>query len=214
MKWKLLSSPKYYDWYIKKLAGWIEAYRENELLQVVDSCIADNAVVLDIGCGTGTTLILLGQQYPEAKIVGIDINPDYLSYAKQKLDDLGIENVKLIKQDVTKITKDNIGKDSIDIAICVLGLSVFPEWEQAIDQIYSILNSGGYFIVFDLYIDTQNVVGRFSNFLAKLFFRAHHDRMILNNLSATFTEIDTIKIDVKPESKTTLFIFKGKKEEQ
>ncbi len=210
MPCKIYNHPKFYDWYMKRLAGWIEVYRERELIQVLDQFITNN-VVFDIGCGTGTTCTLLGKRYKNAQIVGIDINPDFLGYAERKIINYGVDNVKFIKQDITKCALENISKDHIDIAICALGLSVFTDWEKAIEKTFSILSPGGYFIVFDLYIDTQKIVGKLSSFLARLFFSAHHDRMILDKLRASFTEIDTIKIDVKPESKTTLFIFIGKK---
>ena len=211
MKWKIYNYPRFYDWYMKKLAGWIEVYRERELLHVLDQCVANNNVILDIGCGTGTTCMLLGKRYQNARIVGIDINSDFLSYAEQKVSSSGIKNVTFIKQDIANCTGEDISKDQIDIAICTLGLSVFTDWEKAIEQTFSILRPGGDFIVFDLFIDTQTFTGRLSNFLTKSFFKAHHDRMILNKLRETFIETDTIEIDVKPESKTSLFIFRGHK---
>lgn len=212
MHWKFYKHPKFYDWYMGKMAGWIEAYREKELVQVLDQCIADH-VVLDIGCGTGTNSILLGKRYPNARIIGIDINPEFLDLAEHKIADSGTKNVTLINQDITTCVSDDIGEDPVDIAVCTLGLSVIPEWEKAIERICSILNPGGYLIVFDLYIDTQSVMGKFSNFLTTLFFGAHHDRKILDKLQDSLAEVDTIKIDVKPESKTSLFIFRGQKQQ-
>ena len=207
----LYNHPRFYDWYMKKLAGWIEIYRERELLEVIDPCIEDNAVVLDICCGTGANCILLGKRYPKARIIGIDINPVFIGHAEKKINDLAIKNVSLMELEITKCVRENIGDDHIDIAICALGLSVIPEWKKAIDQILSILKPSGYFIAFDLYIDTHEWTGKLSNLLTALFFGAHHDRLILDRLKASFTEIETIKIDVKPESKTELFIFKGRK---
>ena len=211
MKCSLYNYPRFYDWYIKKLAGWIEAYRERELLQTIDQCIDDNEVVLDICCGTGTTCILLGKRYKNAQIIGIDINSYFLDYAEKKIFNSGLENVQLINQDITRCTRENINKNHIDIAICILGFSVIKNWEKAIDQIHSILNPGGKIIVMDLYIDTEKYIGKISGFLARLFFKAHHDRMILKKLRSSFIEIDTILIEVKPESKTTLYIFQGYK---
>ena len=211
MKWKIYNHPGFYDRYMKRMAGWIEVYRERELVRVLDQCINDNNVVLDIGCGTGANCILLGKRYQNARIVGIDINPDFLGYAERKISDAGIKNVKLIRQDITGCTRESISKDRIDIAICILGLSVITDWEKAIERIFAILDPGGNFIVFDLYIDTQTFMGKLSNFLTGLFFGAHHDRMILNRLRSSFIETDTIKIDVKPESGTALFIFRGRK---
>lgn len=210
MIWTTYNHPKFYDWYMHRLAGWIEVYRERDFIQVADKCITDN-VVLDIGCGTGANCILLGKNYPNARIIGIDTNPLFLRRAEQKIADLGIDNVQLVEQDITKCNREDIIQDPIDVAICSLGLSVISDWEKAADQTFSILSPGGHFIVLDLNIDTQEFAGKLSNYLATLFFRAHHDRMILEKLREAFTEIDTVKIDVKPESKTALFIFHGQK---
>ena len=87
--------------------------------------------------------------------VGIDINPDFLSYAERKIADSGVENATLLRRDINECTRESIGEDPIDIAIRVLGLSVIEDWEKAIDRTFSILNPGGIFVVFDLCIDTR-----------------------------------------------------------
>ena len=44
------------------------------------------SVVLDIGCGTGNSLEFLGSQ---VRYTGVDINGDYIEYAKRKYDGRG-----------------------------------------------------------------------------------------------------------------------------
>ncbi len=41
--------------------------------------------ILDVGCGGGDFTILMAQHYPEAKVVGIEINPLAIDYAKRLL---------------------------------------------------------------------------------------------------------------------------------
>jgi 2-polyprenyl-3-methyl-5-hydroxy-6-metoxy-1,4-benzoquinol methylase len=41
--------------------------------------------ILDVGCGGGLFTIRLAQQYPHAKVVGIDLNPHAIEFAQQQL---------------------------------------------------------------------------------------------------------------------------------
>jgi len=40
--------------------------------------------ILDVGCGSGTLAIKLAQLYPDAKIVGIDLNPVAIQFAQRQ----------------------------------------------------------------------------------------------------------------------------------
>lgn len=41
--------------------------------------------ILDVGCGGGLFTIRMAEKYPKAKVVGIDINPQAIDFAKHKL---------------------------------------------------------------------------------------------------------------------------------
>jgi ubiquinone/menaquinone biosynthesis C-methylase UbiE len=47
--------------------------------------------VLDIGCGTGTFLVILKRRYPSAQAMGIDPDPKALARAKKKANKAGID---------------------------------------------------------------------------------------------------------------------------
>jgi ubiquinone/menaquinone biosynthesis C-methylase UbiE len=48
--------------------------------------LAPGSQVLDIGCGTGTFVILLKRMYPQVEVVGIDPDPKALARARRKAD--------------------------------------------------------------------------------------------------------------------------------
>jgi ubiquinone/menaquinone biosynthesis C-methylase UbiE len=46
--------------------------------------------ILDLGCGTGSTTVLLKQAFPEAEVIGLDLSPYMLVMACQKARRLGL----------------------------------------------------------------------------------------------------------------------------
>jgi hypothetical protein len=45
-----------------------------------------DAVIVDVGCGTGSLALLLGREEPRARIVGLDPDPEVLAVARRKSD--------------------------------------------------------------------------------------------------------------------------------
>jgi ubiquinone/menaquinone biosynthesis C-methylase UbiE len=51
--------------------------------------------VLDLGCGTGTLMLALAKQYPDAALTGVDADPEILKLAAVKTTQLGV-NVEYV----------------------------------------------------------------------------------------------------------------------
>ena len=49
------------------------------------------ATVVDLGCGTGTLTVWLKQQYPSARVIGLDADPAILEFARAKADVAGVD---------------------------------------------------------------------------------------------------------------------------
>lgn len=49
--------------------------------------------ILDVGCGGGHFTIQLARRYPNAQVVGIDISPDAIEYAKKQAEQSRVYNV-------------------------------------------------------------------------------------------------------------------------
>ena len=51
--------------------------------------------ILEVGCASGPNLYLLAKRFPQAQVVGIDINQEAVEYGNTKFVQEGISNVKL-----------------------------------------------------------------------------------------------------------------------
>ena len=52
--------------------------------------IASDATILDVGCGTGTLTVSIKQQYPDARVIGLDLDPAILKMARDKAKKAGV----------------------------------------------------------------------------------------------------------------------------
>jgi ubiquinone/menaquinone biosynthesis C-methylase UbiE len=68
-----------YDPFVKLLGG--DAARMTLLGQ---AALRPGHRVLDVGCGTGTLMVLIKRQFPDVEVVGLDPDPKALARAKRK----------------------------------------------------------------------------------------------------------------------------------
>src|SRR5260370_20516420 len=74
-----------YDPFVKLLGG--DAARKALLDQ---AAIRASQRVLDIGCGTGTLVVMIKRLHPGVEVVGLDPDPKALSRAKHKTERLAL----------------------------------------------------------------------------------------------------------------------------
>ena len=62
--------------------------------------------VLDVACGTGSTVVTLAQQVgPSGQVLGIEQCPDMADIARQRLRDAGIDHAEIVTADVTLVSR-------------------------------------------------------------------------------------------------------------
>jgi ubiquinone/menaquinone biosynthesis C-methylase UbiE len=71
------------------VVSFMGAARAREEL-IKQASIQPNQRVLDLGCGTGTLVVLLKRKYPAAEIVGVDPDPKALQRAQKKIRRAGV----------------------------------------------------------------------------------------------------------------------------
>jgi methyltransferase-like protein/SAM-dependent methyltransferase len=73
------------------------------------------ARVLEIGCGSGGSIIALAAEYPDARFVGIDVSQAHITSGLARIDRLGLANIELIRGDLVDFSP---GQEKFDYVLC------------------------------------------------------------------------------------------------
>lgn len=102
--------------------------------------------VLEIGCGTGRNLALIGRRWPGVRLFGIDISREMLDQARRKLGD----QARLAQGDAGGFDAGILlGEAQFDRITISYALSMIPCWEQTLAHAATLLKPGGALHVVD-----------------------------------------------------------------
>ena len=121
---------------------------ENWIRQsVIDAIVGKPAKIIDLGCGTGSTTLLLREAFPEAEIIGLDLSPYMLAIAEYKAHQLNYDIQWL--HGLAEAT--NLPDNSFDLVTAsLLFHETPPHITQAIlNECYRLLVPGGQVIILD-----------------------------------------------------------------
>lgn len=103
--------------------------------------------VLDIACGTGANFPeILKAIGPTGEIIGVDYNPAMLLEAQRHIEENQWDNIFLIQQDAAQLETG----EHYDAVICVLGMSVIPNYENAMRHAFAHVRQGGTLVIADI----------------------------------------------------------------
>ena len=115
--------------------------------------IEPGAVVLDLGCGAGTDLLIAAQMAgPEGRAIGVDMTPAMLERARESADAMGLENVELLTALIEALP---VGDESVDVVISNGVIDLVPDKDAVFDEIDRVLRPGGRLQFADVVIHTE-----------------------------------------------------------
>ncbi len=105
------------------------------------SYLSPDDQVLEVGCGTGSTALLLAGDV--ARIVASDVSPKMIEIAQRKAHDEGVTNAEFITAD---LFSDPVGDGPYDVVLAFNVLHLLPDAPAAIRRLHGLLKPDGLFI--------------------------------------------------------------------
>jgi 2-polyprenyl-3-methyl-5-hydroxy-6-metoxy-1,4-benzoquinol methylase len=115
---------------------WIPA------LEGVEEKLVSGGLVADIGCGHGSSSILMAQKYPNSTIHGFDFHQPSIEEAKSKADIAGVSNVEFFH-----CSAKDVPDNRYDFACIFDALHDMGDPVGAASRIREVLNSDGTFML-------------------------------------------------------------------
>jgi 2-polyprenyl-3-methyl-5-hydroxy-6-metoxy-1,4-benzoquinol methylase len=114
-----------------------------DLLSYLDEKEFLNKRLLDFGCGSGASTMILARMFPKIKIVGVELDERLLSIALLRTAHYAHENIELMISPNPESLPQNIGYFDFVLLSAVYEHLLPNERETVLLQIWKILNPGG-----------------------------------------------------------------------
>ena len=139
-------------WYLDSLfsrATVNSRYRKNAI-KFLD--LAPNSNIIDIACGTGFNFKILESYLKNSgTLVGLDISPKSLEYAKGRVTENNWTNIRLICANIG----DYNPAIQFDAALCTFAISIIPNYINTIDIVYNLLKPKGRFTIVGMKLSSK-----------------------------------------------------------
>jgi ubiquinone/menaquinone biosynthesis C-methylase UbiE len=97
----------------------------------------------------------------------VDLSAGMLRQAQSRAERQGLANVKLLKGDARTLTPGALGVPGVNRLHVFLGMSVFPDPEGTLQNLWTLLLPGGRCVLVDVHAQTLGFQGRMVNWMAQ-----------------------------------------------
>ena len=112
--------------------------------------IEQGSIVLDLGCGAGTDLLIAAEMTgPAGRVIGVDMTASMLDRARASAAEMGVTNVELHESLIEALPLDDA---SVDVVISNGVIDLVPDKDAVLDEIDRVLRPGGRLQVADVVI--------------------------------------------------------------
>ena len=127
--------------------GFLSPGGPAEIARLLEGVDLRGARVLDIGCGLGAIDVLLVATHGAGHVVGIDLEPDLVAKARQRVAAAGLEG--RIELRTVEVGPLGFADASFDVVFSKDSLVQIPDKSAIFAEIRRVLKPGGRFIVSD-----------------------------------------------------------------
>lgn len=128
------------------LAGYQRAADAMTREHLRDLQLKPNMRIADVGCGLGGTLGLLNDELDDVELIGLNIDPRQIEYARERVIPRARNRVQFVVGDACSLPFDD---QSLDVIISVECIFHFPSRKKYFSEVKRVLKPGGRFVVSD-----------------------------------------------------------------
>jgi len=122
---------------------YVQRYLKYALLSYLERQDFKNKRLLDFGCGSGSSTMVLGRMFPQTEIVAIELEEKLLSVSKARANHYGYENMEFMISPSTDKLPPNIGCFDYVVLSAVYEHFLPLERKILLPEIWRILKPGG-----------------------------------------------------------------------
>ncbi len=122
--------------------------KPHEVIQAL--ALKPDAIIADIGAGTGYFSIRLAHMVPQGKVYGVDTEADMITYLRGRAQKAGLTNLEVI----TATPADPKLPEQVDVVMCVDVFHHLEKRTQYFEKIRTSLKPGGQVVVIDFRMDS------------------------------------------------------------
>ncbi len=188
-------------------AGTDDFMLKNLETQAIMDSISDGARVLDLGCGSGVTIIKLANE-KNCECVGLDFSAQMLEIAKQKAVEANVlDKITLIQSGLLELPT-NIGKfDYVITQRSLINLDALEQQHSVFKNIASYLNSNGKYLMIESFNDGLAKINELRTLLGLYLMEKPWHNLFLNEADILQWQTDRFKIEDFNRFASTYYLF-------
>lgn len=139
-------------------ADWLERpereSEENVSRAIRNMKLKPDAVIADIGAGSGYYSFRMAQKVPEGKVFAVDLQPEMLEIMRQKIQKEKIGNVELVQGGERS---PNLAENSVDMVLMVDVYHELSHPREMMEEVVRALKPDGRFVLLEYRMEDPTV---------------------------------------------------------
>lgn len=122
---------------------YVEHYLRHEMLSYVQPAAFRGKRILDFGCGSGASSVVLARLLPECEIVGVELAERLLRIARLRAEHFGLRRVRFLRSPSGDTLPEDLGSFEFVLFSAVFEHLLPPERRALLPLVWSRLEPGG-----------------------------------------------------------------------